>query len=224
MTDAGEDETFMIKLGKANSEKRVEDGESLWYDRENRRKLIFESLPPLKEGEWLTTDEEYGRPVPDWSFRAPYGNGYSSTKKSLWMYPRERPNPGTKGQEPPVPEVEDLPLKNPGEGGEPFRDVKGAWARQEDSDKNGQIGDRDPDAVSIGSPTPARSPLASMEGVESVPTPPPYKSIAVLCSTRTVGRPSRTLSKRPSRCSSSNPICSDGSRRLCGMGKGTWMA
>jgi hypothetical protein len=40
-----------MKLGKANSEKRVEDGESLWYDQENRRKLIFESLPPLKEGE-----------------------------------------------------------------------------------------------------------------------------------------------------------------------------
>ncbi|KAJ7863279.1 hypothetical protein B0H14DRAFT_3444140 [Mycena olivaceomarginata] len=180
MTDAGEDKTFMMKLGKANSESRVEDGESLWYDRENRRKLIFESLPPLEEGEWLMTDEEYGRPVPDWSFRAPYGSGYSSTKKSLWMYPRERPNPGTKGQELPVPEVEDLPLKNPGEGGEPFRDVKGAWARREDSDEDRQIGDRDPDAVSIGSPTPARLPLASMEGVESVPTPPPYKSFAAV--------------------------------------------
>ncbi|KAJ7832936.1 hypothetical protein B0H14DRAFT_2591748 [Mycena olivaceomarginata] len=180
MTDAGEDKTFMMKLGKANSEKRVEDGESLWYDRENRRKLIFELLPPLEEGEWLTTDEEYGRPVPDWSFQAPYGSGYSSTKKSLWMYPRERPNPGTKGQEPPVPEVEDLPLKNPGEGGEPFRDVKGAWAHREDSDEDRQIGDCDPDAVSIGSPTPACSPLASMEGVESVPTPPPYKSVAAV--------------------------------------------
>ncbi|KAJ7695298.1 hypothetical protein B0H14DRAFT_2650622 [Mycena olivaceomarginata] len=97
------DETYMLKLGKANLEKNVEEGESLCRYR------------PLDEGEWLTTEEEFGRPVPDWPFRAPYGNGYSATSKSSWMYSRERPSPGLKGQEPPVPESKDLLRKNPGQ-------------------------------------------------------------------------------------------------------------
>jgi hypothetical protein len=68
ITESGKDKTYMLKLGKANSEKHVEEGESLWYDRTNRWKLIFELIPPMDEGEWLTTEEEFGRPVPDWPF------------------------------------------------------------------------------------------------------------------------------------------------------------
>ncbi|KAJ7671052.1 hypothetical protein B0H14DRAFT_2657540, partial [Mycena olivaceomarginata] len=59
-------------------------------------------------GEWLTTEEEYGRPVPDWPFRAPYGMG----------------TPLPIRREPPVPESKDLPMRNSDGNGEPFQDVK----------------------------------------------------------------------------------------------------
>jgi hypothetical protein len=86
IAELGRDETYILKLGKSNWEKQVEEGESLWYDQTNCCKLIFELLSPMDEGEWLTTEEEYGRPVPEWPFRVPYENGYSATSQSLWMY------------------------------------------------------------------------------------------------------------------------------------------
>jgi hypothetical protein len=33
--ESEEDKTYMLKLGKANTEKHVEEGESLWYDQTN---------------------------------------------------------------------------------------------------------------------------------------------------------------------------------------------
>ncbi|KAJ7844091.1 hypothetical protein B0H14DRAFT_2585344 [Mycena olivaceomarginata] len=163
ITESGKDETYMLKLGKANSEKRVDEGESLWYDRMmNQRKLIFESIPPLDEGEWLTTEEEY-----------------SATNKSLWMYLRERPSPGLKGQEPPIPENKDLPMKNSDGTREPFQDVKGAWARQDGNDTdavvNGKPLPRRPRAAPA--PMEGRPPLDLEEGLlspdESLPLPLP---------------------------------------------------
>jgi hypothetical protein len=49
--ESGKDKMYMLKLGKANLEKRVDEGESLWYDQTNQWKLIFESIPPLDKGE-----------------------------------------------------------------------------------------------------------------------------------------------------------------------------
>ncbi|KAJ7885032.1 hypothetical protein B0H14DRAFT_3431971 [Mycena olivaceomarginata] len=126
----------------------------------------------MDEGEWLTTEEEYGRPVSDWPFRAPYGNGYSATSQSLWMYSRERPAPGSKWREPPVPESKDLPLKDPSKGQVPFEDVKGAWARQDKSDA---------EAVSMGSPSPPpnAAPVPAVPIAPYVTSPPAIRHLPV---------------------------------------------
>ncbi|KAJ7837764.1 hypothetical protein B0H14DRAFT_2589004 [Mycena olivaceomarginata] len=128
IAESGKDEMYMLKLGKGNWEKQVEEGESLW-------------------------------------------NGYSATSKSLWMYSWERSAPSTKGQEPPIPEGKDLPLKDPSKEQVLFKDVKGAWAHQDKSDV---------DAASTGSPSPlSRAAPAQMEGVESELTPPVKATPAV---------------------------------------------
>jgi hypothetical protein len=77
------------------------------------------------------------------------------------MYLQERPAPGFKG---PIPKAKDFLLKNPGKGEEPFKDVEGTWARQDEIDS---------DMVSTGSPSlPLSAALVPMERVESELTPP----------------------------------------------------
>ncbi|KAJ7820777.1 hypothetical protein B0H14DRAFT_2599758 [Mycena olivaceomarginata] len=127
ITESGKDETYMLKLGKANTEKRV-DEESLC-------------------GEWLTTEEEYGRPVPDWPFERPTGTG---TPLPISHYGC------TRGSDP--------LLVSKGGSHLLLRDVKGAWARQDETIRMRCQWEA--------LPRRPRATPAHMEGVESELTPP----------------------------------------------------
>jgi len=84
---------------------------SPYYDRQNKRQLYFDSLPPVKG---LVSDKAFGRPVPFYNFVGPSqsrGVPYA-VPCSEWMYYEREPEDSDIGSEAPMPTATDLPLHN----------------------------------------------------------------------------------------------------------------
>ncbi|KAJ7076758.1 hypothetical protein B0H15DRAFT_805482 [Mycena belliarum] len=99
--DDEDGETRMKKRGGRHKGKADLEGEQeMWYDRTLKRKLIFDDLPPAPDG--LPSDEEYGRPVPEWPFGMDSNGNWLPDIPSMWMYRREAPTPERIGEQPPI--------------------------------------------------------------------------------------------------------------------------
>ncbi|KAJ7258400.1 hypothetical protein B0H12DRAFT_1232300 [Mycena haematopus] len=149
------DEVYMLELGKHSNDRHLGIGETIWYDRHLQRRLIFEGTPELPSDSGLTTEDEYGRPVPAWPFRYKSNEKFLFRSASLWMYPRESPASGYVGRVASPPEARLLPRLDGGL----HDDNAGSWVHRAMSEDAVSLGpDEDPLQVPLVPPETSRVP------------------------------------------------------------------
>ncbi|KAJ7782944.1 hypothetical protein B0H16DRAFT_1447180 [Mycena metata] len=186
----GADRPYLQQLGKNNTERELEEGDVMFYDRERNRRLVFEGNPPLEGEGWLTMGREFGRPAPQWPYK---GTGGQKLRESTWMYVKERPEPGDVGRLPTAPSMQQLPTLDGGL----YEEADGEWARVDEPE-------HDSDAVSLGyvsgaEPGNTEGPIVPSTGMEVeaaalLPaTPPPSSSMRVQNAAPSVPLPPNSL-------------------------------
>ncbi|KAJ7194909.1 hypothetical protein GGX14DRAFT_575907 [Mycena pura] len=114
ISDKWEESTAWICVGR----KQEITMKSKWFDRSRNRRLHFghfSTMPGVLD--WQT----FGAPVPQFPFMHPDGQGGAVPKtRSVWMYPMEKPEKGTKGCTMVQPDAQRLPLLTPRESSDPL--------------------------------------------------------------------------------------------------------
>ncbi|KAJ7179741.1 hypothetical protein C8R46DRAFT_1212281 [Mycena filopes] len=116
---------YMRELGRGNSARSAEGDEVVLHDRVLRRRLIYNTMPPLGEGSGFTTGPEYGRPVTNWPFAFFDEKKYWKREASTWAYPRDGPSHLYRGRVAQPPPANQLPRRDDGS----FDANDGDWAR-----------------------------------------------------------------------------------------------
>ncbi|KAJ7787460.1 hypothetical protein B0H14DRAFT_3505402 [Mycena olivaceomarginata] len=91
---------------KAKGKGNLEGDEEMWYDRKLKRKLVFSDLPALPRV-LDHVDDEFGRPVPSWTFGGRKHTNWVNDAPSVWMYRREKASRSRVGERysPPTPRM-----------------------------------------------------------------------------------------------------------------------
>jgi hypothetical protein len=102
------------RRSKTRGKGNTEGDEEIWYDRKLKRKLIFSDLPALPRV-LEHVDNEFGRPVPGWTFGGRRHRDWISDAPSVWMYKKEKASRPRVGERysPPTPLLLSPPLEVP---------------------------------------------------------------------------------------------------------------
>ncbi|KAK7042773.1 hypothetical protein R3P38DRAFT_3260714 [Favolaschia claudopus] len=154
---------YMREVGKSSSDRHLQKGEFMFYDRVLQRRLIFSEWPELDRKVGLTTERMFGRPVPDWPFWTGSGGKPLRRLSSAWMYFDQDPPAGREGTTAPTPRAEQLPLLS--DGSYARHNGEWAWGTQ-------QAEGSDDDEVSLGESDGDSPPGSPRSSTARRPAPP----------------------------------------------------